>query len=129
MKRFIIIFMFIGLFAVNLISQKKERERLPWDTITATLPPFEMSRTDTLRFIPGDTIPTPIWEMYLKKKRTTEGKTLESPLDNMPVIVPPDHQFHMIVVKPDTSFHYYLRNLKEESKVPLYQKRRPPTQN
>lgn len=85
-------------------------------------PPFKIERSDTLRFFPGDTIPDQIWEKYLKKKNqgdATDDKILIAPQDNMPVIVPPDYQFQMIVVRPDTTFHYYLRNLRDEEKNSL----------
>lgn len=128
MKRFIIISALVWLCVVSMTAQRDESKRLPMDTIPLLLPPFELKRNDTLLFNPGDTVPNPIWEKFLRKRGTTEGRTLEAPMDNMPVIVPPDHNFYMIVTKPDTSFHYHMRNLKEESNVPLYQKRRPPTQ-
>ena len=119
MKKYVLISLLIGLYGVNLMSQHKEPKRLPWDSVPSTLPPFKIEPADTLRFYPGDTIPNPIWEKYLKKKnqeKITEKRMLTAPQDNMPVIVPPDHQFQMIVVKPDTTFHYYLRNLKDEEK-------------
>ncbi len=115
MKRFIIISTLVVFFAVNVMSQQKDRKLLPRNSIPPSLPPFEMERIDTLRFNPGDTIPTPIWENYLKKEGKKAGRTLKAPPDNMPVIVPPDHQFHMIVVAPDTTYHYYMRNLRKES--------------
>ena len=119
MKKFILISLLIGLYRVNLMSQQKEPKRLPWDSVPPTLPPFKIERIDTLRFFPGDTIPEPIWEKYLKRKgqkRATEERMLTAPQDNMPVIVPPDHQFQMIVVRPDTIFQYYIRNLRDEEK-------------
>ena len=119
MKKFILISLLIGLYGVNLMSQHKAPKGLPWDSLPSALPPFKIEPADTLRFYPGDTIPNPIWEKYLKKKnqeKITEKRMLTAPQDNMPVIVPPDHQFQMIVVKPDTTFHYYLRNLKDEEK-------------
>jgi len=115
MKRFIIISVLVVFFAVNLMSQQKDRKQLPWDSIHPSLPPFEIERIDTLRFNPGDTIPTPIWEKFLKKEGRTAGRILKAPPDNMPVIVPPDHQFHMIVAEPDTTYHYYMRNLRKKS--------------
>lgn len=119
MKKLILISLLIGLYGVNLMSQHREPKRLPWDSVPPALPPFKIERTDTLRFFPGDTIPNPIWEKYLKKKnqeKATEERMLTSPQDNMPVIVPPDHQFQMIVVRPDTLFRYFLRNLRDEEK-------------
>lgn len=119
MKKLILISLLLGLYGVNLMSQQEEPKRLPWDSVSSTLPPFKIASADTLRFFPGDTIPTPLWEKYLKKKsqeRMTEERILTTPLDNMPVIVPPHHQFQMIVVKPDTTFHYFLRNLRDEEK-------------
>jgi len=117
MKRFIIISTLVVFFAGNLMSQQKENSRLPWDTIPLLLPPFNIERIDTLRFNPGDTIPSPIWQEFLKKNEITEKKTLMEPLDNMPVIVPPDHDFYMIITKPDTTFHYHMRNLMDENKI------------
>ena len=116
MKKFILISLLIGLCGVNMMSQHKEPKRLPWDSLPPALPPFKIERSDTLRFFPGDTIPDQIWEKYLKKKNqgdATDDKILIAPQDNMPVIVPPDYQFQMIVVRPDTTFHYYLRNLRD----------------
>lgn len=120
MKKFILTSLLIGLYGVNLMSQQKELKRLPWDSIPSTLPPFKIEPADTLRFFPGDTIPNPIWEKYLKKKnqeRMAQERMLTAPQDNMPIIVPPDHQFQMIVVRPDTTFHYYMRNLRDEEKT------------
>lgn len=129
MKKLILISLLIGLYGVNLMSQHKEPKRLPWDSVPPALPPFKIERTDTLRFFPGDTIPNPIWKKYMMKKNqegANEDRMITAPQDNMPVIVPPDHQFQMIVVRPDTTFHYYLRNLKdEEKKTPLQQQLRP----
>ncbi len=122
MKKFILISLLIGLCGVNMMSQHKEPKRLPWDSLPPALPPFKIERSDTLRFFPGDTIPDQIWEKYLKKKNqgdATDDKILIAPQDNMPVIVPPDYQFQMIVVRPDTTFHYYLRNLRDEEKNSL----------
>jgi hypothetical protein len=115
MKRFIIISILVVFFAVHLMSQQKDHQQFSRDSIPLSLPPFEIERIDTLRFNPGDTIPTPMWKNYLKKKGKTSGKTLKAPPDNMPVIVPPDHQFYMIVVEPDTTYHYYIRNLGKKS--------------
>jgi hypothetical protein len=117
MKRFIILSAMVWFCVVNITAQRNEIKRLPTDTIPLLLPPFELKRNDTLRFNPGDTIPYPIWEQYLRKKGATQGKTLEAPIDNMPVIMPPDHNFYMIVTKPDTIFHYYMRNLMDENKI------------
>jgi len=125
MKKFIMISLLIGLCGVNMMSQHKVPKRLPWDSLPRTLPPFKIEPADTLRFFPGDTIPNPIWEKYLKRKDqgdVSDDKILVAPQDNMPVIVPPDRQFQMIVVRPDTTFHYYLRNLSEEKKKNPLQK-------
>lgn len=126
MKQFIIISA-LGFFCVvHLMAQLNENKRLPWDSIPPSLPPFEMERTDTLRFNPGDTIPAPIWEKFLRNEGVAEFRTLNAPLDKMPVIVPPDHQFQMIVVVPDTTFYYYMRNPgKEERKTPAWRQQLP----
>jgi len=117
MKRFIIIPILVWFCVVHVMAQLNEDKRLPWDSIPPLLPPFEMKRIDTLRFNPGDTIPHPIWEKFLSKRGTTTDRTFVAPPDNMPVIVPPDHNFYMIVTKPDTAFHYYIRNGMDEKKI------------
>ncbi|NLY25151.1 MAG: hypothetical protein GX042_09135 [Bacteroidales bacterium] len=115
MKRFIILAALGWYCVVNLMAQLNENKSLPWDSIPPLLPPFEMKPVDTLRFNPGDTIPYPIWEKFLRKNEATTGRTIEAPMDKMPVIVPPDHNFYMIVTKPDTTFHFYMRNLHGKS--------------
>ena len=125
MKRFIIIPAMVWFCVVNILAQRNEIKRLPTDTIPLLLPPFELKRNDTLRFNPGDTIPYPIWEKFLSKREATKSRTLEAPIDNMPVIVPPDHNFYMIVTKPDTTFHYYMRNLRNERMEPQSKERLP----
>ena len=122
MKRFIILSALGWFCVVHLMAQFNQHKRFPWDSIPLVLPPFEMKPVDTLRFNPGDTIPYPIWQKFMSEKGTTKGRTLEAPLDQMPVIVPPDHNFFMIVTRPDTTFHYNMRNLHEEGK-------RQPSQN
>ncbi|MBF6628160.1 MAG: hypothetical protein ITG04_06580 [Proteiniphilum sp.] len=116
MKRFIILTGLGWICVVYVMAQLNEHKRLSRDSIPTLLPPIEIVRVDTLLFNPGDTVPNPVWEKFIREKRRTTGRTLEAPHDNMPVIVPPDHNFYMIVTKPDTTFHYYMRNLHEESK-------------
>lgn len=126
MKRFISTFALAGLFVVNLMSQQHDQLRLPWDTIPRKLPPLSLEGIDTLRFYPGDTIPPPIWEQFRKERERTGVKVLPAPPDNMPVVVPPDHTFHLIVAEPDTTFHYHSRNLwKEEKRSPSRQQLLP----
>jgi hypothetical protein len=88
------------------------------------LPPFNIEKRDTLRFHPGDTIPAPLWNKFLSDQAATAGKTLKSPVDRMPVVVPPDYNFFMIIVKPDSTVHYHIRNIKTGKDVPL-----PPVTN
>ncbi|MDK2852265.1 MAG: hypothetical protein PWQ38_530 [Proteiniphilum sp.] len=125
MKRFIIIAAMVGLFVVNLRSQHQEHNRLPWDSIPRELPPFTLEGIDTLRFHPGDTIPAPIWKQFLKKQGRERARALPAPMDQMPVVVPPGYTFHMIVKKPDTTFLYHSRNLREEEKKSLRLKTLP----
>lgn len=125
MKRFILAAFLVGLSVVNLKSQQQEQFQLPWDSISRKLPPFRMEGTDTLRFNPGDTIPLPFWNRYLEQQKSEKKLVIKSPLDGMPIVVPPGHTFHMIVTRPDTTFHYHSRNLGKEEQNPLRARKVP----
>ncbi|MDD4777122.1 MAG: hypothetical protein PHV53_02420 [Fermentimonas sp.] len=66
---------------------------------------------DTLNFNPGDTIPYLLWKKFPKESKDSLIKHFKSPVDQMPVIVPPNYNFSMIVVKPDSTVEYYIKNL------------------
>lgn len=125
MKRIIIAALLVGLYVVNLSSQQQELFQLPGDSIPRRLPPFRLEGTDTLRFNPGDTIPLPLWNQHLAQQKTDELLVIQSPFDGMPIVVPPGNTFHLIVTRPDATYHYHSRNLGEEEQNPLRARRHP----
>lgn len=113
MKKSLIIPMFLFLMVTGAFAQQRKQFVFPPDSLLKQLPRFENREIDTLRFYkPGDTIPNQLWENYLKSKKET-NKTFKAPLDNMPIIVPPNHTFSMTVIKPDSTVHYHIRNFGE----------------
>ena len=115
MKSLIFIFAFLFLAASGAIAQQRKFFVFPSDSLKS-LPRFEHKKIDTLEYyIPGDTIPNRLWEKYLKAQKDKKNKSFAAPMDNMPVIVPPEHAFSLIVVKTDTTVHYYLRNFGAEN--------------
>lgn len=113
-----LIFIPIFFFAV-IGTYAQERKLLPFPSDSLkSFPPLEHRKIDTLRYYkPGDTIPNQLWENYLKSKKDNKNKSFAAPVDNMPIIVPPEHSFSLIIVKPDSTVHYHIRNFGTEKKV------------
>jgi hypothetical protein len=127
MKHFILISIIVSI----TFSLDAQKDVLTQDN-TFFLPykpqlPREFVLPDTIRFYHGDTIPNSIWEKLRREFTESEIKPFKSPIDQMPVIVPPNYNFSMIVSKPDSSVQYYIRNLNTgETKIsPLKKLIRP----
>ena len=117
MKTFILISSLLFLTATCAFAQQRKFFVFPPDSLKQ-LPQIEDGKPDTLRYYtPGDTIPKQLWENYLKAKKGAKNKVFIAPQDNMPIVVPPDHTFSLIVVKPDSTVHYHLRNFGTEKIV------------
>lgn len=127
MKKFILIFTLLSIVGINLMPHPKEPiGRLPWDSLLKSFPPFEIERIDKHRISPVDSIPNTLWENYQKNlsvERATKIRIVTAPLDKMPVIVPPGSQSKMLVERPETTFHFYLRNLRDEEIMNSLQQR------
>lgn len=142
MTKFILILLLSGFYVLNLMAHPKKPIRLPWDSIPTTLPPikidwidslhFSLSDTvvvptfsisthiDTLLFSQCDSVPKNLWESYRKyldAERVNEARIIAAPLDNMPIIVPPSYNFQLQAQRPDTIYHFHIRNLREEEKL------------
>ncbi|MDD3189098.1 MAG: hypothetical protein PHO13_06325 [Fermentimonas sp.] len=124
MKRFIFVSIIMASLPLFLYSQQivitPDTSKLQQRHFDFNLPekldkefhlPRKFSFPDTLNFNPGDTIPNHLWENFLRNQKDSLAKPFYAPLDQMPVIVPPDYNFSMIVVKPDSTVQYYIRNL------------------
>lgn len=112
MKRFILISIIIVSFPVFLFAQKIVITQDTAKLLTHQFNlPRELSLPDTFSFNPGDTIPNHLWEKFRKGLAESDIKSFKSTIDQMPVVVPPDYNFSMIVNKPDSTVQYYIRNL------------------
>ena len=119
MKRLIFLFAFALIYCTTIRSQEKQWRIFRPDSLTHQIlpeyrPPNTLTKSwnDTLNIIPGKR------QRHTIHQKTYSGKSKYYVYPNkMPIVVPPDRKYFLIVKEPDSTVNYPIRNFGEKNPV------------